>query len=299
MSSKGDTPNRTAKSRLRKWARLAFGWGGALFLATVLATQWDEVRSEVTLSVPRLMSAFVLIVISAAMVAEGWATLIRDHSPRRAMRRIFYTAQPSKYFPGGFAQPVGQVALAVGEGIRLGIAGTAFIIHATTGAVAGAVLGSGLIFVAEAPTWIRWVSSVGIVAPLFLWRPAITWAARLVGRLVGRPVIADLVSSQRSIIVAFGWVFGGVLLTSGAFVVLSPGDLFSVGPLSLLTAYAFAWTVGYLTLPIPAGLGIREAILAVVLPVAVVASVVAISAIHRLATMVAELFMFIATRRGR
>jgi uncharacterized membrane protein YbhN (UPF0104 family) len=66
-----------------------------------------------------------------------------------------------------------------------------------------------------------------------------------------------------------------------------------------LAAYAFAWTVGYIALPVPTGLGIREATLAVVLPVAVVGSVVALSAIHRLVTMIAEFGVFIASRRKR
>ena len=288
-----------SNSPIRLWARRAFGWGGALFLVAALATQWDDVRAQVTLSVPRLVGALVLIVMSIVMVAQGWATLLKDHSHPKAMRRIFYTAQPAKYFPGGFAQPVGQVALAVDDGVRLGVAGTAFIIHAATGALAGALLGSGLVLVSAVPVWIRWVSSIGIVAPVFLWRPAITWGARLVGRLTKRHVAPDLVSSQRSIIVAFGWAVGGVLLTSAAFVVLSPSDLFTVEPSSLLAAYAFAWTVGYIALPIPTGLGIREAILAVVLPVAAVGSVVALSAIHRLVTMIAEFGVFIASRRRR
>ena len=297
MSSTNDASGERSDSPIRRWARLAFGWGGAFFLVAALATQWDEVRAQVTLSVPRLVGALVLILISIVMLAQGWATLLKDHSYPKVMRRIFYTAQPAKYFPGGFAQPFGQVALAVDENVRLGVAGTAFIIHAATAALAGALLGSGLVFVSTVPNWIRWLSSIGILAPFFLWRPAITWVARLLGRLTKRQVAPDLVSSQRSIIVAFGWAVGGVLLTSVAFVVLSPDDLFTVKPASLLAAYAFAWTVGYLALPIPTGLGIREATLAVLLPVVGVGTVVAISAIHRLVAMVAEFAVFIASRR--
>jgi uncharacterized membrane protein YbhN (UPF0104 family) len=268
-------------------------------LATALATQWDEVRAEVTLSVPRLAGALALVVISMVMVAEAWATLLKAHSPSMAMHRIFYTAQPAKYLPGGFAQPVGQVMLAVDEGVRAGVAGTAFVIHAAESALAGALLGSALVFVSDAPSWIRWVSGIGMLAPLVLWRPAITWTAGLLGRLTGRRVAADLVPSQRSIVVAFVWVIGSVLLTSAAFVVLSPASMFEVGPASLLAAYAFAWTVGYLALPIPTGLGIREAALAIVLPVAGIGSVVAVSALHRLVTMLAEFGVFIATRHRR
>ncbi len=52
-----------SNSPVRLWARRAFGWGGALFLVAALATQWDDVRAQVTLSVPRLVGALVLIVV--------------------------------------------------------------------------------------------------------------------------------------------------------------------------------------------------------------------------------------------
>jgi uncharacterized membrane protein YbhN (UPF0104 family) len=55
--------------------------------------------------------------------------------------------------------------------------------------------------------------------------------------------------------------------------------------------------VGYLAVPFPSGIGIREGALALVLPATGLAPLVAVSGIHRLVSMVAELLVLGASQR--
>jgi uncharacterized membrane protein YbhN (UPF0104 family) len=55
-------------------------------------------------------------------------------------------------------------------------------------------------------------------------------------------------------------------------------------------AFSAAWVAGYVALPFPAGIGVREAVLVGLLP-APAAVVTAASIVHRLLTMLAELIV--------
>ena len=57
------------------------------------------------------------------------------------------------------------------------------------------------------------------------------------------------------------------------------------------SAFAVAWVIGFLVLPVPSGLGIREAILYTVLPGVPAGAVLASSLAHRLTTFIAEIIL--------
>jgi hypothetical protein len=264
-------------------------------LLVALVRQWDQVRDNLEVSVPRLGVGLLLTVLSIIALAQAWAILLPASNDRRTMRRIFYIAQPAKYIPGGFAQPIGQVALTAEKGVRVGLSVTAFVIHALAGLVAAAGLGAGVALVSDVPTWLRLVALAGVIAPLVLWRPVLLLAVRVVFRLSRRELSEDLVPRQRAIVVAFGWALAGVLGTAVAFATIGATSLAAPG-WEMVVAFSFAFTIGYLAVPFPSGIGIREGVLALGLPSAGLATIVAISTIHRALAMTGEFLVVTATR---
>ena len=278
------------------WLRILFLALGAGFLVFAIVSQWNDIGDELTLSVPRAGIAIVLSLVSTAALAQAWRVLLPSHADGARMRRVFYLAQPAKYIPGGFAQPLGQVALTANEGVPVATAATAFVVHAACGASAGALVGSGLVFVSEAPTWVRIVAAAGVLTPLLLWRPIFVRLVGLVGSIARRDTDESVVPAQAAILGAFALAVAGVVLTAAAFAIIGRGGDALGGAPHLVAGYAFAWTVGYVAVPFPSGLGIREAALALALPGSV-GTAAAVSAIHRLVTMTAELALFLFGRR--
>jgi uncharacterized membrane protein YbhN (UPF0104 family) len=66
------------------------------------------------------------------------------------------------------------------------------------------------------------------------------------------------------------------------------GDVADVEPLTAALAMCAAWVVGYLVVPLPYGLGVREAILIAALPGVPTASLLAASLAQRLLGIAAE-----------
>jgi hypothetical protein len=103
-------------------------------------------------------------------------------------------------------------------------------------------------------------------------------------RLVRRQAPPDLVPPQRAILVSSAWSVATLLASGGAFALLVSDA--SNGTLVAILGYALAWAVGFLALPFPSGLGVREAVLVAV--VGPTAPVIAASIVHRLVTIAAE-----------
>jgi hypothetical protein len=282
----------------RRWARIAFGLVGTGFLIAALVGQWGTVRETVDFSFLRAVIALLFVLLSIVSIAQGFAVLLPGTTNRQRLRRIFYLSQPAKYIPGGIAQPIGQVALTTDEGVRAGKAVAVFVVHSVTSAAAGAFLGSAVSLIPEAPGWLRLVAGLGLLAPVVVWRPVLVRVALLLSRLSRRDLSEDLIPTQSHLTLAFVWAVMGILSTAIAFAIIG-GSALEDPPWVAITGFAFAFTVGFLAVPFPSGIGVRETVLAIVLPAAGLPSVIAISAIHRLVAMVGELSVVTATSRRK
>jgi uncharacterized membrane protein YbhN (UPF0104 family) len=261
-----------------------------------LVSQWETVRETVEFSWFRVGAAMLLVLGSIMALGQGFASLLAEFGEPRRLRRVFYLSQPAKYVPGGIAQPIGQVVMTAGEGISAARSVVTFVVHSLGSAAAGAFLGSGVSLITDTVGWLRVVSALGLIAPVLMWRPLLMRAAGLVARLTRRDLPEDLIPEQRRIMLAFAWSVVGIFLSAVAFAVLG-GATFEDPPWAVVTAFAFAFTVGFLAVPFPSGLAVRETVLALALPGAGLPSIVAISAIHRLVAMAGELLVVTVTTR--
>lgn len=246
-----------------------------------------------------LFGAWPVVVIAAAIYAIGmcvyaasWASLFDSTENRRLVALAFLLSQPVKYLPGGIAQPVGQVALTAQASDSGRRALVAFPVHVVVNVIAALTLSSPLLFLIDIPGWSRWII---VVVPLLWSALDRRWMTSVLGAL-GRIHRVFLVSAdlpkQNRINSAFGFALLAHALMFAAFGTLARASVSGWSFLGLSFAYGIAWVVGYVALPIPAGLGAREAVLAIILTDSMsTLDVLKVSGIHRVTTLSVELLL--------
>ncbi|HDL49106.1 MAG TPA: hypothetical protein ENH33_03990 [Actinobacteria bacterium] len=263
------------------------------FLAVILARTWDDVVWQVQLSGWRLGVAGVLLLAANGALARSWASLFGGEAARPQLVRGYFQALPAKYIPGGWAQPIGQVGLAGEAGVGLGHATVAYPVQVLCLVVAGAAMGSGLFLARGVPPVLRWFAGAGLASVVLLWRRWMEFTLGAIGKVFKRGSWGDLLPPQSSIWRSFGWTALGLGFMALSFAGLLTGVSAGGFPAPLaMSAFAFAWLAGFLAVPFPAGVGVREGVLIAALAGAAPAPVViSIALIHRALQMVSELVL--------
>lgn len=260
--------------------------------AFTLAAAWND-TDGVLPSTPRLLGTAGLWAIGLLAGSIGWGAILQDQ--RLVVRAGFIVSQLGKYIPGGVVQATGQVALAKQSGVATGRGVTSFV---TMAVVQISVGGSCLMLLAA--TWTSAAAGLrmllvlaGCASLLLLDRRLLLWLLRKIPRV--RDSAADSFVGQRGILVAAAGAFFS-LVAAGAGYALVLGSIEPVEqPGRVIAAFIVAWTAGFVVVPLPSGLGVREAVIATVLHGVTTSSVlVAASVYHRLAIVAAEGCMALA-----
>src|SRR5215217_3611330 len=161
----------------------------------------------------------------------------------------------------------------------------------TCRAAAGLLIVVGLVTLDGAPGWLRWLAPLGLFGFLALSRPVLHLMMHIGRRITRHVPDSDHLPPERAVAVGFIWTIVNIGLFALSYAVI----LHSIEPgtpiLGAASAFALAWVIGFLVLPIPSGLGIREAVLYATLPGVPAAAVLASSLAHRVATFGAELLL--------
>ena len=269
------------------------------FFAYAVVDAWDATHGELP-SIWRIVAAVGLWMVGLVCAGLAWSLLLGgDHRVEHGASLI--VAQLGKYVPGGVFQASGQVALARSAGVSVRRGATAFSVLAICQAVAGCSFLPLLAFAWPSPPgWVRAILLVGGVASLALIdRRWMVWTLRKIPRTRDAP--DELVPGQAVIVRA--WLTSVVTLglTTVAYVLLLGGYGRLHDPLWVVGAYAAAWTAGFVVIPIPSGLGIREAVLVAILHGAYPSSVLVATSVYlRLTTIAAEgLMALVVSHRVR
>lgn len=188
-----------------------------------------------------------------------------------------------------------------GAGVRLQKGATCFSVLAVLQAVSGA---NFVLLLAitwnDAPMFVRILLAIGaILSVALIDRRWMVWVLHKIPRT--RDASSELVPPQSAIVV--GWLAALVSLGAnsiGFYLILGGfGPIHQ--PFLVIAAYATAWTIGFIAIPIPSGVGIREAVLVGILHGSFPSSViVAASVYHRLVSIAAEgLLAGVASHRVR
>jgi hypothetical protein len=232
------------RSRGARWGGLVVGLAAVAFLGRSLADAGDEALAWFA----GLSAAQVLAAAAGFALYHCAAVLTLRPIFGGPALRVWGAAQLIKYLPIPGSAVLGMVGTTVRDGgtTRHGVAVT--VRHSLL-QVGGATL-VGIPAVAATAERI-----LGI-PPLLVWLVgvpgglAVAWAG--VKHLRRAPALACLVG------IVAGWWLLGVLLAVG--VARGEGSVLLVG-----AGFAAAWVVGQLALPVPAGIGVREAALLLLL----------------------------------
>jgi uncharacterized membrane protein YbhN (UPF0104 family) len=252
-------------------------------LVYTVVDQWRPLSHEFArLSVASLVLAAASALLSVLGQMLCWRELLADLGNRLPLAqagRVFFLGQLGKYLPGSVWPVVAQMELA--RDLRVPRARTAttvllfMLLNVVSAvAVAGVVLplslGPDTIDPAEAGSHWAWIGRwhwafVVLLVPLLVLHPAVLNRLTALGLRLTRRAAAETELTGIGVARAVGWtvaewVAAGVML---AALLSGFGDAVSL-PLAI-GAFALAWGVGFVVIVVPAGAGVREAVLVVLL----------------------------------
>lgn len=255
------------------------------FFAYALISTWRETDGKAVPDAWRFAFAAGVWTVGVGLGTAAWRILLGPSSPRATAG--FLVAQWAKHIPGGVWQAIGQVGYATSAGVTRSVAVTSLGVSAVVGAAAGPPLAVLLAFGTDLHPWARVAAALSPLGLIVLYRPLLHTVMRRIPRLGGAAAAA--LPSQPRIIGAWLGSVGSLLCGSVVYAVLLAG--LDDGPSSIraIGAFAAAWVVGFVVVPIPAGVGLRELVLVAALVGAAPATViVSASVYHRLTTIVVE-----------
>jgi uncharacterized membrane protein YbhN (UPF0104 family) len=239
---------------------------GLVGLAVVSRQAMSDDQSA-TPALAALVAAAVVYAGAGVAAAHGWATLLVPHVSAPDARGAMYASQLSKYVPGGgLLQAAGQVGLAAQDRatVRRGAIawGSAMVITVAVGAaivgafaLAGAVDGTA-----------RAIAVPGLLALFAIDRRGMSWVLARARRVIKRIPEPDLLPAQSALWRAAAWTTASQLLNAACFTILLTDLHPSTSAAEAMPAYVAGWLVGFLVVPLPGGVGVREAVLLALLP---------------------------------
>jgi uncharacterized membrane protein YbhN (UPF0104 family) len=282
-----------ATSRVLRWALVSC----AVVLAVVaLVRYWHDVReAAVELSPWSVAGSLVAVLVGTGASLLSWRRLLADLGsplPLSASARVLFLAQLGKYVPGSIWPFVAQVELGREHGVPRRRSATVSLLVVAVSVVCGLLLSAvTLPFVsARAASHYAWILAAAPVLAVMLHPRILNPLVSRLLRIVRRPA-PEQALTWRGILGAAGWaLFAWV--AQGVHLWLLVRGLGATGPVLLtsLGAYPLAWTVGFLVVFAPAGLGAREVALAAALaPILDPGQVVLVVVVSRLLMTIGDL----------
>jgi uncharacterized membrane protein YbhN (UPF0104 family) len=259
--------------KLRRFLGPALVVVAAFFLVRALVDGWSEARAfPWQFDVPRLALSVALLCVYYVQQWGGWRLIMKgfgDPLTTTESAAIWSASTLGRYVPGKVAMIAGRISLCRKHGIP---ARATFASMVYENALI--LITALLVAAASVPLWppfplknyallLAALAPVGIALlhPKVLWLAA-NWGLR---RLKREPLEETLHFGRVLLLVPYyagGWVLLGLAFAALAAAITPVG--WGAVPL-LVGGYAFAWEVGFLSFVTPSGLGVKEAILAVVL----------------------------------
>ncbi|HEU4830369.1 MAG TPA: lysylphosphatidylglycerol synthase domain-containing protein [Gemmatimonadales bacterium] len=245
------------------------------FAAADLARSWTRLREqpvEWAVRPMQLVASALLVWAMYAILVEAWRAMLRgwgDRLPFVTAARIWTVSSLGKYIPGKVWAIAGMAVMAQRAGVRRWTAtASAVVLQALAVGTGAAVVGmAGSASLESRYPWVPTALGTLVVLSLagiglLLWPPFIRRLLRLV-RVEAEgasPGGAAVLGGMLANFVAWaGYGIAFWLLAQGLF------DAPAFTPVLAITTFAASYVAGLLFLPAPAGLGVRESVVILML----------------------------------
>lgn len=240
-----------------------------------------------TLAVAFLAAAALNVALIAA-----WIVLFDTDVDRHVLITSFTVSNLARYSPvGGVAQVASQLDIARQSTVSTIAVAERVAINKLTMVAAGCVWsGIGAFVLTDVPAAIRLIlllatAGVAVVDPRVL-----RFALRIVHRFVPSWAEASDPPPAGRLVISTLWSVVGLALYSGGQVALARAMGAELPLIPGIAGFSIAWVAGFVVIPIPSGLGVREAVSALVIS-GPTAPIVAASLMFRLVQLVNDLIV--------
>jgi glycosyltransferase 2 family protein len=263
-----------------------------------LVSQWPQVRSALTeLQLWDVLGALFCVLAGLGCAMLAWRALLADLGsalPLPTSIRVMFLGQLGKYVPGAVWAVAAQVELARDYQVPRRRGFTASLVSMATTLVVALVMAGVMLPLTSSGAVRRywWVLAIIPFAVACLHPAVVRAGLNLVLRVARRPGLEETVS-LRGMARALGWTFlGWCFYGMHAWLLVrefAHGSDVRILALSF-GGYALAWSVGFLIIFFPGGIGPREAALVAVLsPVMPAASALVVALASRVVMTLGDL----------
>jgi glycosyltransferase 2 family protein len=264
---------------------------------------WGAVSSELGKISPLALVAGLLCTLAAPVFTLlGWRVLLADlgtRLPAAPAASVFFVGQLGKYVPGSVWTVVAQAEM----GARLHVPRRRMAVAGLLSIGLGVILGC-LIGIPAVPRLLAgderafswwWVVIAVVLGTALLWPRLLNAAISRGLRLLRREVLEHELSG-RAVVVTSAWFVGAWVSVGLTAFALSRAVAPSVDTGQLLIAcisgYALASAAGMFSILVPAGVGVRDGVLALVLMTLMPApAATAVVVVARFLTVIADLLV--------
>ncbi|MCU1351113.1 MAG: hypothetical protein JWM05_322 [Acidimicrobiales bacterium] len=267
-----DEPAETRGSRRRavglsSAVGLLLGGAATFFVVHTLVGSWSEVRAALQGASWRwLVLGFALAAGGMASVAWGWRSVFRllgVDVPAGRTIAWYFVGELGKYLPGGVWPVLGRGELARRGGVPRGRAYASVGLSLLVLYLAATFVAVGLLpFALSGGGFSPWMLFLlALPAGLVVLHHGVL--ERLLGlarRLTGRELPLEVPSWRQSVAVVVRYIPSWLMIGGATWAVarsLTPDASFA----RVMFAATLSWLAGFLAVPVPAGAGIREAVL--------------------------------------
>lgn len=315
-----DSPRETKRARRRKTLRwvasiVIFGLVGWLF-AQALIKNWDALDPTDFRPDPWWVLAVLAFASAVSITGLAWGRIVRDLEPNVSLSAREAVAVQSlswvlKYIPGQVGSVANKVLWAKKKGISRTLTLITFVYENIFLQLASIVPASVILLISLGPRVVG-ENATTLISPLLalvpiavvLYAPAFHWVVSFPGKKVLKQDIprAYFLTTRQSLRSAI--TFLGPRIVNGIGFIAVATSISDIAPLEWLpfaAAYALAGAIGILAFFVPSGLGVREAVIVIVLSQYVpVSDAIVISLIARLLSTVSDVLValsYIAIRQ--
>jgi len=258
---------RLVASRPVRWAFVLVAVGLAAY---AVIAHWSQIRGALgELGFWPLAAATASILAALATTVQMWRLLLGSMGsplPLRPAARIMLVGQIGKYLPGSIWPVLAQMELGRDYRVPRSRSASASILVMLLTLIAGLLTALVTLPFAAGAMPYRWALLATPVLLVMLYPPVLNALIGWLLRLARQPPLEQPVTAG-GLLRAMGWSFGTWIFYGLQIWILATRLGAPAGKTALVAigGFAFAWSVGFIVVFAPAGAGIRDVLLLVLL----------------------------------